>query len=83
MGNSLNSKQQKFEDAINRMGYGDYLREVADFIKFAKENSIEIGPHRGSGTSAESEPNILQTVTEKYSSTEFVTQEKKGEERKI
>lgn len=81
MGNSLNSKQQKFEDAINRMGYGDYLRVVADFIAFAKENSIEIGPHHGSGTSAESESGILQTVIEKYSSTESVTQEKKREER--
>lgn len=78
-----NSLKMELDDTINKMGYSDYLREVADFIKFAKENSIEIGPHRGSGTSAESEPNILQTVTEKYSSTEFVTQEKKGEERKI
>lgn len=78
-----NSLKMELDDTINKMGYSDYLREVADFIKFAKENSIEIGPHRGSGTSAESEPDILQTVTEKYSSTESVTQEKKGEERKI
>lgn len=46
-------KQMEYElDTIDKMGYNDYFCEVADFIKFAKshgENSIEIGPGRGSG----------------------------------
>lgn len=37
---------------IDKMGFNDYFCEVADFIKFAKDqadNSLEIGPGRGSG----------------------------------
>ncbi|HEY0960620.1 MAG TPA: DNA polymerase III subunit alpha [Novosphingobium sp.] len=36
-------------DVINRMGFGGYFLIVADFIKWAKENGIPVGPGRGSG----------------------------------
>ncbi len=40
----------EFEIAIiNRMGFGGYFLIVADFIKWAKENGIPVGPGRGSG----------------------------------
>jgi DNA polymerase-3 subunit alpha len=35
--------------AINRMGYASYFLIVADFIKYAKDNGIPVGPGRGSG----------------------------------
>jgi DNA polymerase-3 subunit alpha len=34
---------------INRMGFGGYFLIVADFIKWAKDNDIPVGPGRGSG----------------------------------
>ncbi|MEJ5976147.1 DNA polymerase III subunit alpha [Novosphingobium sp. PS1R-30] len=34
---------------INRMGFGGYFLIVADFIKWAKDNGIPVGPGRGSG----------------------------------
>lgn len=34
---------------INSMGYVDYFLIVWDFIKFAKDNNIPVGPGRGSG----------------------------------
>ncbi len=36
-------------DVINGMGFGGYFLIVADFIKWAKENDIPVGPGRGSG----------------------------------
>ncbi len=36
-------------DVINRMGYPGYFLIVADFIQWAKENGIPVGPGRGSG----------------------------------
>ena len=36
-------------DVINRMGFAGYFLIVADFIKWAKENDIPVGPGRGSG----------------------------------
>ncbi|MBO9499688.1 MAG: DNA polymerase III subunit alpha [Novosphingobium sp.] len=40
----------EFEIAIiNKMGFGGYFLIVADFIKWAKENGIPVGPGRGSG----------------------------------
>lgn len=35
-------------DVINSMGFTDYFLVVHDFIKYAKDNSIPIGPGRGS-----------------------------------
>lgn len=35
-------------DTINSMGYTDYFLIVWDFIRFAKENKIMVGPGRGS-----------------------------------
>ncbi len=35
-------------DTINSMGYTDYFLIVWDFIRFAKENGIMVGPGRGS-----------------------------------
>ncbi len=47
----LNYRQRlEFEiSIINRMGFGGYFLIVADFIKWAKENDIPVGPGRGSG----------------------------------
>ncbi|MCY1671877.1 DNA polymerase III subunit alpha [Novosphingobium sp. SL115] len=40
----------EFEIAIiNRMGFGGYFLIVADFIKWAKDQGIPVGPGRGSG----------------------------------
>ncbi|WP_179504666.1 MULTISPECIES: DNA polymerase III subunit alpha [unclassified Sphingomonas] len=40
----------EFEIAIiNRMGFGGYFLIVADFIKWAKDHDIPVGPGRGSG----------------------------------
>ncbi len=44
------SDRLEFEiDVINRMGFGGYFLIVADFIKWAKEQGIPVGPGRGSG----------------------------------
>ncbi len=37
---------------IKRMGFSGYFLIVWDFIKYAKENSIPVGPGRGSGAGA-------------------------------
>jgi DNA polymerase-3 subunit alpha len=34
---------------INRMGFASYFLIVSDFIKYAKDNDIPVGPGRGSG----------------------------------
>ncbi len=36
-------------DVITKMGFSGYFLIVADFIKWAKENGIPVGPGRGSG----------------------------------
>ncbi|MDD2628438.1 MAG: DNA polymerase III subunit alpha, partial [Clostridia bacterium] len=36
-------------EVIDKMGYIDYFLIVADFIKYAKDNNIPVGPGRGSG----------------------------------
>ncbi len=36
-------------DVINRMGFPGYFLIVADFIRWAKDNGIPVGPGRGSG----------------------------------
>ena len=36
-------------DTINRMGYVDYFLIVQDFVNYAKNNRIPVGPGRGSG----------------------------------
>ncbi|MBF2759828.1 MAG: DNA polymerase III subunit alpha [Ectothiorhodospiraceae bacterium AqS1] len=36
-------------DVIRRMGYAGYFLIVADFIRWAKEHGIPVGPGRGSG----------------------------------
>lgn len=59
---TLNGLKKKYEDidkkimdrfefefnTIVKMGYVDYFLIVWDFIKFAKDNKIEVGPGRGS-----------------------------------
>ena len=43
----------KYElDIINKMGFCNYFLVVYDFIKYAKENNIYIGPGRGSAASS-------------------------------
>jgi len=39
-------------DVICRMGYADYYLIVWDFIKFAKDHGITVGPGRGSGAAS-------------------------------
>ena len=34
---------------INRMGFVDYFLIVADYVRYAKDNDIPVGPGRGSG----------------------------------
>ena len=36
-------------EVINSMGFAGYFMIVADFINWAKQNSIPVGPGRGSG----------------------------------
>src|SRR3990167_1318266 len=36
-------------EVINKMGFAGYFLIVADFIQWAKENNIPVGPGRGSG----------------------------------
>ena len=51
-GNSISQKYQerlKYElDVINKMGFCDYFLIVYDYIKYAKDNNIIVGPGRGS-----------------------------------
>lgn len=51
-GDSVNKKYQerlKYElDIINKMGFCNYFLVVYDYVKFAKENGILVGPGRGS-----------------------------------
>ncbi|MFE8073120.1 DNA polymerase III subunit alpha [Marinobacteraceae bacterium S3BR75-40.1] len=43
-------KRLKFElDIINQMGFPGYFLIVMDFIKWAKQNGVPVGPGRGSG----------------------------------
>jgi len=37
---------------VNKMGFDDYFLIVSDFVKFAKENKIVVGPGRGSAAGA-------------------------------
>ena len=39
-------------DVISRMGYTNYYLIVWDFIRYAKENGIPVGPGRGSGAAS-------------------------------
>ncbi len=39
-------------EIINRMGYVDYYLIVADFVNYAKNNGIPVGPGRGSGAAS-------------------------------
>ena len=36
-------------DVINTMGFPGYFLIVADFIQWAKQNGVPVGPGRGSG----------------------------------
>ena len=43
-------KQADFEiGVITQMGFPGYFLVVADFINWAKDNGIRVGPGRGSG----------------------------------
>ncbi len=48
--NEQAQKQLEYElDMIIKMGFADYFLIVADFIAYAKDNDIPVGPGRGSG----------------------------------
>ena len=43
-------KRLEYElETVNKMGYTDYYLIVWDFVNFARENGIPVGPGRGSG----------------------------------
>jgi DNA polymerase-3 subunit alpha len=52
---SKNTRQEYFArldfelDIINKMGYPGYFLIVMDFIRWAKDNGVPVGPGRGSG----------------------------------
>ncbi|MEU4803279.1 DNA polymerase III subunit alpha [Actinosynnema sp. NPDC023587] len=49
----VHAKQVEFEiDVILQMGFPSYFLVVADFINWAKENGIRVGPGRGSAAGA-------------------------------
>lgn len=45
----LNTRLQIELDVINKMGFPGYFLIVADFIDWAKNNGVPVGPGRGSG----------------------------------
>ena len=50
--NQRQGYQQRLDieiDVITRMGFAGYFLIVADFIKWARENGVPVGPGRGSG----------------------------------
>ena len=47
--NEIKNRAEYELSVINKMGYVDYYLIVWDFIHFAKENAIPVGPGRGSG----------------------------------
>lgn len=50
-GENIEDKIERLEyelSVINQMGYVDYFLIVGDFIRYAKENNIPVGPGRGS-----------------------------------
>lgn len=49
--NAINRLEYELS-VINRMGYVDYYLIVADFVNFAKNNGIPVGPGRGSGAAS-------------------------------
>ena len=69
-------------DVINRMGFAGYFLIVADFIKWAKEQGIPVGPGRGSGagsvvawalTITDLDPLILGLLFERFLNPERVS----------
>jgi DNA polymerase-3 subunit alpha len=46
---SYENRLQVELDVINNMGFAGYFLIVADFIKWARENGVPVGPGRGSG----------------------------------
>ena len=48
-GTEISDRMEYELDVITRMGYTDYYLIVWDFIRYAKENGIPVGPGRGSG----------------------------------
>ena len=44
----ITKRAKKEIDVINNMGYVDYFLIVWDFVKYAKDNKIAVGPGRGS-----------------------------------
>lgn len=48
--NQMAEQRMRYElDIIHQMGYDDYFLVVWDFVKYAKDNAIRVGPCRGSG----------------------------------
>ena len=43
----VNKRLEKELSVIDKMGYVDYFLIVADYVRFAKENGIPVGPGRG------------------------------------
>jgi len=49
MQQAYNQRLELELDVINKMGFPGYFLIVADFIRWAKQNGIPVGPGRGSG----------------------------------
>lgn len=47
--NEYDLRLQRELDVINNMGFAGYFLIVADFIQWAKQNGVPVGPGRGSG----------------------------------
>ncbi len=39
-------------DVISKMGYSGYFLVVSDFVNWAQENNVPVGPGRGSGAAS-------------------------------
>lgn len=60
--NRYRERAQHELDIISQMGFSDYFLIVADYVAFAKQNDIKVGPGRGS--SASSLVSFLLGITE-------------------
>ncbi|MCX2956013.1 MAG: hypothetical protein N6V41_00475, partial [Candidatus Portiera aleyrodidarum] len=76
--NRLNSEL----NIINQMGFPSYFLIVMEFIKWAKDNNIPVGPGRGSGASSlvayslnitEIDPLLFDLVFERFLNPERIS----------
>lgn len=49
---SVRNRLQRETQVIQQMGYVDYFLIVWDYVRYAKQHGIPVGPGRGSGQAA-------------------------------